>query len=129
MYMQPWFYMLGSKKNRLIGDSTFKIPQHMIWLKTFKVFLFFLSIVTFPINSRERQQNYQKKLPCINSYFFWTIRYGQTVQTHIGLSLEKKSNQGFHCLQFCQYLSLALFDSKTFWFIFFCMITTVLKES
>ena len=40
------------------------------------------------------------------------------MQTHIRLSLEKKSNQGLHCLQFCQYLSLALFYSKTFWFIF-----------
>ena len=35
--------------------------------------------------------------------------YGQTVQTHIRLSLEKQSNQGLHCLQFCQYLYLVLF--------------------
>ena len=50
------------------------------------------------------------------------------MQTHIRLSLEKKSTQGIHCLQFCQYLSFALFYSKTFWFIF-CMITTMFKES
>ena len=50
------------------------------------------------------------------------------VQIHIRLYLEKKSNQGLHCLQFCQYLSLALFYSKTVWFIF-CMITALVKES
>ena len=34
MYMQPWFYMLGAKKNRL-----FKYSQHIIWLKTFQVYI------------------------------------------------------------------------------------------
>ena len=66
----------------------------MFWLKTFKVYIP-VSYFFFLINSRERQHNYQKKLPCINSYFF-TIRYGQTVKIHIRLSLEKKSNQGLH---------------------------------
>ena len=91
----------------------------MFRLKTFNVYIpvsFFLSIVTFLINSRERQHNYQKKWHALIP-IFWTIRYGQTVQTHIRLSIEK-SNQGLHCLQFCQYLSLALFDSKPFWFMF-----------
>ena len=68
MYMRSMVLYVGAKKNRL-----FKYPQH-IWLKTFQVYIpvfySFLSIVTFLINSRERQLNYRKKLPSINSFFF-----------------------------------------------------------
>ena len=64
--MQPWFDMLGAQKNRLIEKVCFS--THMFWLQTFKVYIpvsytVFLSMVTVLINSRERQHNYQKKLP------------------------------------------------------------------
>ena len=60
-------------------------------------------------NSREDNTITKRNCHEINSHFFWTIRYGQTVQTPIRLSKEKQSNQGLHCLQFCQYLYLVLF--------------------
>ena len=53
--------------------------------------------------------------------------YGQTVQTHIRLSLEKKSNQGFtvynsFSIFLWHYSIVKPFGS------FVCMITTMFKE-
>ena len=65
--MQPWFYMSGAQKNRLIETVLFSTHNICFGLKYLKcIFPFlklFLSIVNVLINSRERQYNYRTKLP------------------------------------------------------------------
>ena len=49
---------------------------------------------------------------------FQTDRSGQTLQTKISLLLEKHSDKGLHCLQFCLHLLDALLYAKAFLFHF-----------
>ena len=65
--MRPWFNILGAQKNRLIETVLFSTHNICFGLKhlncIFPFLKLFLSIVTVLIKSRERQHNYQKKLP------------------------------------------------------------------